>query len=196
MAWPTVFSRARRAVGELAVRGWRFAVRYETPRSEEGAVLVIFAISFTALLGFAALAVDLGNTAQSHLNTQNAADAAALAGVIALHNGADVTSAIKDVEGVANTYIPIPDISWNTPSNGCNRPTSFFASAETTCIAFWPKNDPTTIWVEIPGQALPSLLGSAGSVSVTAYAEATFSSTAKLCWGAPGSAPGSTTGNC
>src|SRR5665213_1006078 len=87
MAWPTVFSRARRAVGELAVRGWRFAVRYETPRSEVGAVLVIFAISFTALLGFAALAIDLGNTAQSHLNTQNAADAAALAGMTVLNTG-------------------------------------------------------------------------------------------------------------
>jgi Flp pilus assembly protein TadG len=172
------------------VRGWRFAVRCETPRSEEGAVLVIFAISFTALLGFAALAVDLGNTAQSHLNTQNAADAAALAGVTALANGKSAASATASVEGVAATYIA--NISWNAPS--CHAPAPFVADGETPCIAFWPKNDPTAIWVEIPGQALPSLLGNPGSVSVTAYSEATFSSTAasaRLCWGTPGS-----TGNC
>ena len=195
--------RARRAVGELAVRGWRIAVRYETPRSEEGAVLVIFAISFTALLGFAALAVDLGNIAQSHLNTQNAADAAALAGVTTLANansGNLVASAIESVKGVADTYIPIPNNSWNAPSNGCIPAAGFFAAdGETTCIAFYPNPNeprakPTAIWVEIPGQALPSLLGNAGSVSVTAYAEANFSDATppKLCWGVPGSS----TGNC
>ncbi len=196
MAWPVV-RRARQAVGELALRRRRIAVRCETPRSEEGAVLVIFAISFSALLGFAALAVDLGNTAQSHLNTQNAADAAALAGVTALHNGADVNSAIKSVEDVAKIYIP--DISWNAPSNGCSRPAPFEASDATNCIAFYPKNDPTAIWVEIPGQALPSLLGNAGTVSVTAYAEATIRSptSAKLCWGAPESAGNQgNQGNC
>ena len=198
MTCQTVIRRARRAVGELAVRGWRIAVRYETPRSEEGAVLVIFAISFTALLAFAALAVDLGNIAQSHLNTQNAADAAALAGVTTLANGNDVTSAIKSVKGVAATYIAA-DISWNAPS--CRPPAPFEAAdVETTCIAFWPNpHNPTAIWVEIPGQALPSLLGNTGSVSVTAYAEATFNSTTKLanlCWGDPGSNVPTEKGNC
>jgi Flp pilus assembly protein TadG len=185
-----VIRRARRAVGELVARGWRIAVRYETPRSEQGAVLVIFAISFTALLGFAALAVDLGNTAQSHLNTQNAADAAALAGATTLAVENDVASAIASVERVAATYVA--NISWNAPS--CRPPAPFVADGETTCVAFWPKNDPTVIWVEIPGQALPSLLGNTSSVSVTAYAEANFSDTtpaAKLCWGIPES-----TGNC
>lgn len=191
MAWPTVFSRARRAVGELAVRGWRFAVRYETPRSEVGAVLVIFAISFTALLGFAALAVDLGNTAQSHLNTQNAADAAALAGMTVLNTGPvpGVASAITSVKDVAHTYIA--NISWNA----CSPPAPFVPAVADGCIAFYYQNNlPTAIWVDIPGQALPSLLGDAGSVSVTANAEATFNSTTKsanLCWGVPGS-----TGNC
>jgi len=189
MAWPIVIRRARRAVGERAVHGWRIALRDETPRSEEGAVLVIFAISFTALLGFAALAVDLGNTAQSHLNTQNAADAAALAGVNALANGNDVASAIAIVKSVAHTYIA--SISWNA----CGTPPAPFEAVNgtTTCIALHSTSNDTAIWVEIPGQALPSLLGNSGSVSVTAYAEANFSSTTspKLCWSAPGS-----TGNC
>ena len=178
-------------VGELAVRGWRIAVRHETPRSEEGAVLVIFAISFTALLGFAALAVDLGNIAQNHLNTQNAADAAALAGVTSLANENSVLKAIASVEGVASTYIT--NISWNTPS--CSPPAPFEPRDGETCIAFYPENDPKAIWVEIvPGQALPSLLGKASSVSVTANAEANFISPnpAKLCY----FVPGSTTGNC
>jgi len=188
-----VVRRARRAVGELAVRGWRFAVRHETPRSEEGAVLVIFAISFTVLLGFAALAVDLGNIAQSHLNTQNAADAAALAGVTALQNGAVVTSAITPVEAVAQTYF-VASISWNA----CSQPPLGFKASESPCIAFYPDlNEPTAIWVDIPGKRLPSLLGDAGSVSVTAYAEATVTSTSpRLCWGDPGSTDPRLTGNC
>ncbi len=172
------------------MRGRRIAVRYETPRSEEGAILVIFAISFTALLGFAALAIDLGNTAQSHLNTQNAADAAALAGVTALPTGPGDFRARLRVEDVAGTYIP--NISWNA----CSPPTPFEPSnGATNCIAFSRNRNDTAIWVEIPGPALPSLLGNAGSVSVTANAEATFNSTTKsanLCWGVP---PGST-GNC
>ncbi len=187
-----------RAVGEIAVRGWRIAVRCETPRSEEGAVLVIFAISFSALLGFAALAVDLGNTAQSHLNTQNAADAAALAGVTALHNGADVMSAIKSVEGVAKTYIP--DISWNAPSNGCSRPAPFEACDATNCIAFYPNAmTPPRSGSRYPDRRYPRSSATPVSVSVTAYAEATIRSTtsAKLCWGAPGSAGNQgNQGNC
>ncbi len=165
-------------------------MRDKTPRSEEGAILVIFAISFSALLGFAALAVDLGNTAQSHLNTQNAADAAALAGVTELAaNPNDVPSAIKSVEAVAATYIT--GISWDA----CSSPPSPFVRVndQNKCIALHTNGNDTAIWVEIPGQALPSLLGNAGSVNVTAYAEANFSSTTspKLCWSGPGS-----TGNC
>jgi Flp pilus assembly protein TadG len=181
--------RARRAVGELVVRGRRIARRRETSRSEDGAILVIFAISFSALLGFAALAVDLGNTAQSHLNTQNAADAAALAGVTALANGNDQTHAIAYVKSVATTYIA--NISWNA----CSPPPAPFDAVNdtTTCIALYTNENDTVIRVEIPGQALPSLIGNSGSVSVTAYAEANFSPTSppKLCWGAPPS-----TGNC
>ncbi len=157
-------------------------------------MLVIFVLSFTALIGFAALAIDLGNTAQSHLNTQNAADAAALAGATALGNGASAASATASAEGVAASYIS--GIDWAASSNACTPPAPFVSLVSgTKCIAFYPSAaSATAIWVEVPPQYLPSLIGRAGSVNVTAASEATFpasATTARLCWGTPGS-----TGNC
>jgi hypothetical protein len=53
-------------------------------RGEEGVVLVIWAVALTALVGFLALAVNLGNLVQSGQNVQNAADAAAVSGATIL----------------------------------------------------------------------------------------------------------------
>jgi Flp pilus assembly protein TadG len=52
-------------------------------RSERGATLVIVALSMAALLGFLALAIDMGMLYTAHADAQRAADAAALAGASA-----------------------------------------------------------------------------------------------------------------
>ena len=49
-------------------------------KEESGQAIVLFAIGFVVLCGFAALAVDIGSVASEKSNLQNAADAAALAG--------------------------------------------------------------------------------------------------------------------
>ncbi len=50
-------------------------------RSESGQIIVILALAFVGLLGFAALAIDTGMIYTDRRNDQNAADAAALAGM-------------------------------------------------------------------------------------------------------------------
>lgn len=51
-----------------------------TERRSEGQILVLFALALVALIGFAAVAVDLGSYLKVRRDYQNAADAAALAG--------------------------------------------------------------------------------------------------------------------
>jgi len=51
---------------------------------KRGAVIVWTAVSITTLLGFAALAVDLGYVTVVHTQLQTAADASAMAGASAL----------------------------------------------------------------------------------------------------------------
>jgi Putative Flp pilus-assembly TadE/G-like len=51
-----------------------------TPRAGEGQVLILFALFLVVLIGFSAVAVDLGSWLKVRRDYQNAADAAALAG--------------------------------------------------------------------------------------------------------------------
>jgi Flp pilus assembly protein TadG len=64
-------------------RAWRGRMRAFS-RNESGAVAIITAILMVVLLGFLALAVDVGHLATVKNELQNAADAAALAGARAL----------------------------------------------------------------------------------------------------------------
>ena len=63
-------------------------------RSERGATLILVAVAMTALLGFLALAIDLGMLYTARADAQRAADAAALAGASAfLDNSASAAVA-------------------------------------------------------------------------------------------------------
>ena len=53
-------------------------------QSERGAVTVLVAVSMLAVLGFCALAIDMGMLYVAHNDAQRAADAEALAGASAL----------------------------------------------------------------------------------------------------------------
>lgn len=67
-------------------------------REERGSALLLLALSFTVILGSAALVMDVGMMLNNKIQVANAADAAALAGVQALP--ADETAA----EALAKTY--------------------------------------------------------------------------------------------
>ena len=55
-----------------------------TPRAQDGAVLLLVALSLTVLLGMAALVIDLGQFRAHRRQLQTAADAGALAGALQL----------------------------------------------------------------------------------------------------------------
>jgi Flp pilus assembly protein TadG len=65
-----------------------------------GQVLVLFALFLPVLLGFAAIAIDLGRFEMDRRFLQNAADAAALAGASALIEGASPTQAEANVRAI------------------------------------------------------------------------------------------------
>jgi Flp pilus assembly protein TadG len=74
---------------------------------QRGAVMILFAVSLTVLLGFMALVIDLGRTYVVRTELQNAADAAALAGAKDLNQtSAGVTSAVTTAIAMAgkNNY--------------------------------------------------------------------------------------------
>jgi hypothetical protein len=78
-------------------RGGRWA-------EEGGQVAIVVALMLTVLLGFAALVVDVGLNWAARTQAQAAADAAALAGVIALPS--DPVAAVEDVRHYLNANVP------------------------------------------------------------------------------------------
>jgi len=176
------------------LRGKRFGriargVGRRRSKNEDGVILVFWAVSLTAMLGFVALTLDMGNDVQATTNIQNAADAAALAGASQLPN---TGSAASEAQEVVESYISnIPATDWAS----CNPPTSsgFDAASTTlTCVAFNQSN--TAIWVEIPSQSTASFFGfgAAGSFERDAYASID-SGQAGLCYTATTAAPAATT---
>ena len=84
---------------------------------ESGAVMVIVAISLVMLLGFAALAIDMGSFYQAQRQAQAAADAGALAGAD------DIITSPSAVLGDATSYASTNAPS-TTPTISANQPTS------------------------------------------------------------------------
>jgi Flp pilus assembly protein TadG len=71
-------------------------------KEESGQAIVMFAIGFVVLLGFTALAVDIGSVASEKSNLQNAADAAALAGAQELPANPEKAKLIASQYALAN----------------------------------------------------------------------------------------------
>ncbi|HUC14027.1 MAG TPA: pilus assembly protein TadG-related protein [Acidimicrobiales bacterium] len=138
-------------------------------------VIVLWTVALTALLGFVALAVDMGNDVQTATNVQNAADAAAIAGA-SLLPASEAQAASVAQEVVAKYGFP----DWT----GCTGWPTGWDLALGNCIAFSP--DHRTVWVEIPAQTVPSLFGNGGGLRVERQAYASVNSgQAALCYTAP-----------
>ena len=100
-------------------------------KGDDGVILVFWVLTLTALFGFMALAINLGNLLQSTDNVQNAADSAALSGassfVVGTHSrappftprspllGSTVGSAVLSLTGA----MEVPDpYGWLIPQGG------------------------------------------------------------------------------
>lgn len=169
------------------------------PRSDEGAFLVVWAVAIVSILVFAALAIDLGNIAQTKQHAQNSADSAALSAVgdlAPLTNTANgVTSltaeanAVTDVEAYVQKNDPsvANPADWTDPTK-CPKgilPSTVAPSVgpnATNCIGFFNPGDssksltaPTGIAVVVPSRTANYTLGKVGGLSnqkVSAVAEA------------------------
>lgn len=90
-------------------------------RNRSGAIAVMFAMAIPAALGAAALAIDFGSYRYVQSRLQNAADAAALAGLQVLDRPSDVPSevvsyAAQNVPGTFGTIMTTSDVElgvWN-----------------------------------------------------------------------------------
>lgn len=152
-------------------------------RDEDGAILVIFAVSLTLLLVLTALGVDLGNMSQTKEHTATAAQDAALSAVGQLaplvNNTGSLTLYEADAVSAVNTYIT----SYNYPSvtvsdlSHCTKdpfPNGVQQYASEDCIGFFPATDPTGIAVDVPHNVQYTFGQAAGLtsqvVSTIAYA--------------------------
>ena len=149
--------------------------------SERGSVLVLTVFALVPICLFAALAIDLGNVAQSHTNAKDATDSAALRGAGLLGSTAyaqgTLTQAtvVTDVENeiiqdAGTSGLAAGSSAWSTctaplPSGWPAPPNDGSGNAQ-NCIAF---NTSSTlanlIQVAIPPHFLNSYLGQVGGVT-------------------------------
>jgi Flp pilus assembly protein TadG len=118
-------------------------------RAERGAVELIVAFALVALLGFAALIVDVGNAKQTRRNLQTAADSGSLAGVPELPS---VASAKATAAGyVVNSMNQRPLTSIGCPSGRTSDPAVPNAT-NTTC---YRSNAGAIVYVTTPYTFIP-----------------------------------------
>ncbi len=142
-----------------------FLRRVARPGSRQGQALIIVALMFVVLFGFAGLALDAGHVFLVHRNAQNAADAAALAAgkrlVGALQTGPPASSSNAAVKaghdftasnGFTTVFSAVCDAS--TPGSPNRFRTSWFDVNTGTCAA--PVGFQTRVDVFAPPRTLVS----------------------------------------
>lgn len=113
------------------------------PRGQRGAVLIWFALLLPVLLGFMALAIDLARLNLTRVELQNAADAAALAGALAVsgtpgsYNWSNVESDARKLarSNVANGSL-IQQVTIDTGYWDASRPAEGLHA--TYAAGYWP----------------------------------------------------------
>jgi Flp pilus assembly protein TadG len=147
--------------------------RSRRPRSDEdGAVAVLVALCALALFVIAALVVDLGLARDTRRQSQNAADASALAAANALYPATSCEQPVgatppclTDAVETAKTYAAanFGVTSWTD----CPAAPSGFqvAPSSPTCISFDSLTTPTKVWVVIPTRHVRTGLGGAAGIS-------------------------------
>jgi len=143
-------------------------------RDESGAIAVLVAVTSIVLFVIAALVVDLGLARDTRRQSQNAADASALAAANVLYPAgtcqqpaggtppciADAVAAAKDY---ARANFGVATGDWA----GCPvAPSGFHVSPGTpTCISFDNLAHPTRVWVLMPTRDVKTGLGNLAGVS-------------------------------
>lgn len=160
------------------------ASRSRNRRDESGAVALMTALMVTGLFVIAAIVVDLGHAREMRRQAQTAADAAALAGMSALHASGtvDVGAAVGALKAyVAHNEFVHNEVAWASCTDP-GRPAAYVVVGGTPCISVSP--DASRLRVRLPVHELPASL--AGVVGVD---EIDISATAEASGGAVEAAP-------
>jgi len=147
-------------------------------RDEAGAVAVVVGISATVLFLIAALVVDLGLARDTRRDSQNAADASALAAANRLYStgSLDLNAAVTAAESYAQTNFDVPLTLWASCTDSQHLAVQ---AAGTSCISFDSATAPVRVRVRIPDREVDTPFGSlagTSSVDVGSYAEAILTS--------------------
>jgi len=151
-------------------------------RSERGATALLVAMSMLLLMGFAALAVDIGLALNERRQDQAAADVGSLAALQFAQPNPGCSGAgcfSQAVTKGANAAIQVADNTLDDPSLAdwsnaalCDTPPSgFTASPVSACVAF--SSNLRRAWVKIPTIASPTFfakLFGGDQINVSAYA--------------------------
>jgi hypothetical protein len=120
----------------------RYLLRQQ--KNERGQALVIVLLALTALLGMAALAIDVGHAYFAQRTLQSSADAAALAGAQAIPDTAAATALAEEYSGEAgqkNARDNVPGVVANVttecrPGAACN-PVNAVVVEQTASVPTW-----------------------------------------------------------
>jgi hypothetical protein len=158
------------------------------PAGERGAVMVIFAVTIVAMMGFMAIAVDTAHAFVERRDSQATADVAAIGGALTLinNNGSakvKATALVDQVFAIASRNLTEP-LDWQNCTDP-GRPTDYTVSAADTfissidpqytqCISWTP--DWRQVRVKIPDRSIDTFFAGVigfGSVEIGAFAEVT-----------------------
>ena len=140
------------------------------PRDEQGAVAVLTALVMVGLMICAAIVVDLGNARDVRRQSQNASDAASLAGANMLYPESGICQSpvgaqpcFADAVAAAKSYalknFQVSD--WSAPCTAPARPALAYVlpSGGTSCISFDHATKPTLVRVYMPTRTVPTFFG-------------------------------------
>jgi hypothetical protein len=143
-------------------------MRLPERRDESGAIAVVVALCMVVLLIVGGMVVDLGRARSAQLESQNSADASALAAANALYpattcaNGADggppcLRSAVAAAKTYAAQNFSVSASAW---TQSCSFGAGFTSvPGETSCVQFDSLSAPSKIWVQIPTLDVEMTLG-------------------------------------
>jgi Flp pilus assembly protein TadG len=159
---------------------------------EQGAIAVLTAILMVVLVLCVAIVVDLGNARDVQSQSQNAADASALAGANMLYPATGVcssgarpcmTDAVAAVKSYAQSNFHVSD--WSTCSAPV--PVGWVKGGGTSCILFDSATSPTLVRVYMPTRTVPTFFANiigVSSIPVGSFAQAQLGTTVNctLCF--------------
>jgi Flp pilus assembly protein TadG len=145
-------------------------VKTRSHESERGAVAIITALVAVMLFIIAALVVDIGLAKDTRRQSQNAADASALAaGNVLYQTGATCTTtpcwtqSITAAKDYALANFGVPATAWASCTDSAHLP--YVVSGQSQCISFNSASNPTRVRVKIPVRDLKTTFGNLAGVS-------------------------------